>query len=58
MIPVGVAYALWAGIGILAVTMIGFVVFREQLGSVQVICIALIAVGAIGLRRTTTVAAA
>ncbi len=58
VIPVGVAYALWAGIGILAVTMIGFVVFREQLGSVQVICIALIAVGAIGLRLTTTVAAA
>ena len=57
VIPVGVAYALWAGIGILAVTMIGFVVFREQLGSVQVLCIALIAVGAVGLRLTTTVAA-
>ncbi len=31
-IPVGVAYALWAGIGILAVTLIGFAVFQERLG--------------------------
>ena len=53
----GVAYALWAGIGILAVTMIGFVVFREQLGFVQLACIALIAIGAVGLRLTTTAAA-
>ena len=56
-IPVGVAYALWAGIGIVAVTAIGFVVFREQLGPVQIACIALIAAGAIGLRLTTTAAA-
>ncbi|MXX21841.1 MAG: multidrug efflux SMR transporter [Rhodospirillales bacterium] len=57
VIPVGVAYALWAGIGILAVTMIGLVVFREQLGFVQLACIALIAIGAVGLRLTTTAAA-
>ena len=57
VIPIGVAYALWAGMGILAVTIIGFMVFREQLGSVQVACIALIAIGAIGLRLSTTVAA-
>ncbi len=53
-IPVGVAYALWAGIGILAVTLIGFAAFREQLGTVQLAFIALIAVGAVGLRLTTT----
>ena len=56
-IPVGVAYALWAGIGILAVTLIGFAVFREQLGAVQLVFIALIAIGAVGLRLTTTTAA-
>ena len=57
VIPVGVAYALWAGIGILAVTAIGFAVFREQLGFLQLVCIALIAIGAVGLRLTTTTAA-
>ena len=56
-IPVGVAYALWAGIGILAVTLIGFAVFHERLGAVQLAFIALIAIGAIGLRLTTTTAA-
>ena len=55
-IPVGVAYAIWAGVGILAVTIIGFAVFREQLGPLQLACIALIATGAIGLRLTTTAA--
>ena len=55
-IPVGVAYALWAGIGILAVTLIGFAVFHERLGAVQLGFIALIAVGAVGLRLTTTTA--
>ena len=55
-IPVGVAYALWAGVGILAVTVIGFAVFREQLGPIQLACIALIATGAVGLRLTTAAA--
>ena len=54
VIPVGVAYALWAGIGIMAITLIGFLVFDEHLKSIQLACIGLIAVGAIGLRVTTT----
>ena len=53
-IPVGVAYALWAGIGILAVTLIGWTVFHERLEAIQLACIGLIALGAVGLRLTTT----
>ena len=53
VIPVGVAYALWAGIGILAVTLIGWTVFHERLEAIQLACIGLIAVGAVGLRLTT-----
>jgi len=56
IIPVGVAYAIWAGIGILAITLIGFVLFDEHLGIVQLGCIALIVVGAVGLRLTTPTA--
>lgn len=58
VIPVGVAYAIWAGVGILAITLIGFVLFDEHLGVVQLACIGLIVVGAVGLRLTTATAAA
>ena len=56
VIPVGVAYALWAGIGIVAVTLVGWSVFEERLESVQLAFIGLIAIGAVGLRLTTTAA--
>ena len=55
VIPVSVAYALWAGIGIVAITLIGVLVFDEHLNSIQLACIGLIAVGSVGLRLTTTV---
>ena len=58
VIPVGVAYAIWAGVGILTITLIGFVLFDERLGALQLACIALIVVGAVGLRLTTATAAA
>ncbi|MDE2790432.1 MAG: multidrug efflux SMR transporter [Paracoccaceae bacterium] len=54
IIPVGIAYAIWAGIGILAASAIGFLVFGERLGAFQVACIAFILAGSVGLRLTTT----
>lgn len=53
VIPVGVAYAIWAGVGIAAAAVIGVFAFGERLGPVQLSLIALIIVGAIGLRLTT-----
>lgn len=52
-IPVGVAYSIWAGVGIAAAAMIGFFAFGERLGLLQAAFIALIMAGAIGLRLTT-----
>ena len=52
-IPVGVAYAIWAGIGIVAASVIGLVAFGEKLGAVQIACIGLVVVGVIGLQLTT-----
>jgi small multidrug resistance pump len=52
-IPVGVAYAIWAGIGIAAAAVIGVFAFGERLGALQLGFIALIMAGAIGLRLTT-----
>ena len=52
-IPLGIAYAVWAGVGIVAITLIGLIVFRQSLSLVQLGCIALVAIGAVGLNLTT-----
>lgn len=52
-IPVGVAYAIWSGIGIAVIALIGWLVFRQGLSLVQIGFIGLILVGAIGLNLTT-----
>lgn len=57
VIPVGVAYAIWAGVGIVAAAIIGLAFFQERLGALQVMFILLVLIGAIGLRLTTTTTA-
>lgn len=51
-LPVGVVYAIWSGIGIVAAAAIGILAFGEKLGVLQYLCIALVLVGAVGLRLT------
>ena len=53
-LPVGVVYAIWAGVGIVAAALIVIFAFDEKLGLVQYLCIALVLIGAIGLKITTT----
>ena len=53
VIPVGIAYAIWAGVGIVAAAILGVLVFGEQLTLVQLACIALVLAGAIGLQLST-----
>ncbi|MCB2074414.1 MAG: multidrug efflux SMR transporter [Novosphingobium sp.] len=53
VLPVGAAYAIWAGAGIVAATLIGMLAFEERLGMVQLLSIALILAGVVGLRLTT-----
>jgi multidrug transporter EmrE-like cation transporter len=52
-LPVGVVYAIWAGVGIVAAAVLGVLVFGERLAFIQLVCIALVLSGAIGLRLTT-----
>ena len=52
-IPVGVAYAIWAGVGIAAAALIGLIAFGERLGPLQLAFMTLIVAGAVGLRLTT-----
>lgn len=48
-IPVGVAYALWSGVGIAATGLLGFVLFKQQLDLAAVFGIALILAGVLVL---------
>ena len=52
VLPVGVVYAFWAGVGIVAAAIIGIVAFDEKLGAIPSLCIAMVLVGAVGLRIT------
>lgn len=57
-IPMGVAYAVWSGVGIVAIAAIGWIVFRQNLSWAQLGFMALILIGAIGLNLTTARTAA
>ncbi len=48
-IPVGVAYAIWSGVGIVAITLIGRFVFGQSLDAPAVIGIGLILAGVLVL---------
>jgi small multidrug resistance pump len=52
-IPVGVAYAVWSGVGIVAMAVIGILFFDQRLSAVQIGCMALVLIGAIGLQVST-----
>lgn len=44
-IPLGIAYALWSGIGIVLVSIVGWLLYRQHLDSAAIIGIALIISG-------------
>jgi small multidrug resistance pump len=52
-IPLGIAYAIWAGLGTAGVALIGVLVWREPLNWWQVLGIVLIVVGVIVLNAFT-----
>jgi small multidrug resistance pump len=52
-IPVGVAYAIWSGVGTVLIALIGILWFHESAGPVRLLFIAMILIGAIGLNLTT-----
>lgn len=48
-INVGVAYAIWSGIGTALIAMIGFLWFKETMNAIKIVSLALIILGVIGL---------
>jgi len=49
-IPLGTAYAIWSGIGTIAVAIIGFTIFREAATAMKLSGIALVIIGVILLK--------
>lgn len=49
-LPLGTAYAMWTGFGIVGTSVLGIVLFQEKLSLPQIICILLIIVGIAGLK--------
>jgi small multidrug resistance pump len=51
-LPVGPVYAIWAGLGAMAVTFAAHFLFGETLTATKLVCIALILAGVMGLHLT------
>ena len=49
-LPVGIVYAVWAGVGIVAASLIGVWIFGDKLGAIHLVFIAMILVGTVGLK--------
>ncbi len=49
-LPIGTAYAIWTGIGIVGTVLAGIVVFGEPASVLRIACIGLIMSGIVGLK--------
>ncbi len=49
-LPIGTAYAMWTGFGIVGTSVLGVLMFNEKISLPQVICIVLIISGIVGLK--------
>jgi small multidrug resistance pump len=52
-IPVGVAYAIWSGVGVALITLIGWFVFHQKLDAPALIGIGLIVAGVVVIQLFT-----
>ncbi|PHS30394.1 MAG: QacE family quaternary ammonium compound efflux SMR transporter [Methylophaga sp.] len=53
-IPIGTAYAVWAGIGAVGVTVFGILIFNEPTSFIHIACLVLIVSGVVGLNLLST----
>lgn len=45
-VPMGVAYAIWSGVGIVLITLVGWIWYGQKLSAVELFAISMIVVGA------------
>ncbi|MDK2832811.1 MAG: small multidrug resistance pump [Methanolobus sp.] len=51
-LDVSVAYAIWAGLGVALISMIGIMVFDEPISSLKILSLLFIIIGVVGLNLT------
>ncbi|MGI6735890.1 MAG: DMT family transporter [Anaerovoracaceae bacterium] len=49
-LPLGTAYAMWTGFGIIGTSVLGVVLFKEVLSAAQILCVIMIGGGIVGLK--------
>ena len=49
-IDLSIVYAIWSGLGIVVVSIIGFLYFKETVNFFKIVCIVLVIIGVVGLR--------
>ena len=49
-IDLSIVYAIWSGLGIVVVSIIGFLFFKETVNFIKIVCIVLVIIGVVGLR--------
>lgn len=50
VLPIGVSYTVWTGIGAVGSVIVGYVIFHEALSPLKLLCLALIVGGILGLK--------
>ena len=53
-IPIGTAYAVWTGIGAVAVSILGMILFGESRDIMRIVCLLLIVSGIVGLKLVSS----
>lgn len=53
-LPIGTAYAVWVGIGVVSAAIGGVVLFDEAMPPLRVVFVALLVVSIVGLKLTST----
>lgn len=54
-IEIGTAYATWSGMGIVLISVIGFLIFKDAINFQKIIFMSFIIVGVVGLNLTSTI---
>lgn len=51
-IPIGTAYAIWTGIGIVGTVILGIILFDEPISFIRLLFLSLILIGIVGVKLT------
>ena len=52
-LPIGTAYAIWTGIGVLGTVLLGIIIFHEPTNFLRIVFLCLILIGIFGLKLTS-----